>query len=110
MKKINFKKLLSQMHLPKKKEYRTISGKGQHDWKILSISFLIVALLVIAGNTLLFLKVNNPETASDLSGTNVTSNTISQKNLENTVQFFQARATRLTELKLNKPNVTDPSL
>ena len=74
------------------------------------MGFIVLALLVIAGNTLLFFEVNNSESAPSPTGADVTGGIISKKNLEDTVQFFQARAVRFAELKLNKPNVPDPSL
>ncbi len=105
--KFDFKKTISNIRLPKRTEFRTISAKAHHDWKLMVLAFIFLSCLAIAGNFYLFWQIDN-ETYEDTSG-NAPSGVVSQKNLEDTVAFFKNRQARLEDLQNHKPQVPDPS-
>jgi hypothetical protein len=110
LKSFNAKKFFSKFRIPERKEFRTISAKSQHDWKLIVISFFILSFVAIAGNVYLFLEINSGGLFVSSTITATSSEVVSKKNLEDTVSFFNNRQARLDDLKKNKPNFPDPSL
>lgn len=112
MKIPDIKKILSRIRFPRLADYRTISDKAHHDWKIIIVLFIIFSLATIAGNFLFFQQVDRGALFIQPSGEVPAANAdvVSKKNLEDTVQFFRERQARLEDLKTIKPSVPDPSL
>lgn len=112
MKTLNFKKIISKIHLPRVTDFRTIGDKAHHDWKIIIVLFIIFSLVTIFGNYLFFQEVDDGSIFVQTETVESTVNTdvVSKKNLEDTVQFFKERQARLEDLKTIKPSVPDPSL
>jgi hypothetical protein len=112
MKIPDIKKILSRIRIPRLADYRTISDKAHHDWKIIIVLFMLFSLGAIAGNYIFFEQVDNGalfvETAAGESAESI--DVVSKKNLEDTVQFFKEKQARLEDLKTMKPSVADPSL
>ncbi len=106
----SIKHIWSNLREPRKSEFRTISTKAHHDWKVILFGFLLVSIAVMVINMLLFFRINSGELFSPASPVSVRSGVVSKKNLEDTVKFFAERQTHLQELKTTKPTVADPSL
>ena len=110
MKTPNFKNILSHIHLPKRTEFRTISAKARHDWKLIVVFFITLSLCVMGGNFYLFKQIDSGKIFDTSNASTTSASVVSKKNLEDTVQFFRERQARFEDLKTIKPSVPDPSL
>lgn len=108
--KINFDTIKIKLKSLRKGEYRTISAKAHHDWKIMVIVCICGIFVAIAWNVYLFFQIDGGIELSSGETENTSSEVVSKKNLEDTVQFFKERQARLEDLKTIKPDVTDPSM
>jgi len=110
MESINIKKILSKIRIPKRKEFRTISAKSHHDWKMILILFFVLSLLFVVGNTYFFFKINKGEIFINPTEEAGEEGVISEKKLEGAVDFFEDRQIRLERLQSEIPTIIDPSL
>lgn len=108
--KINFESIKAKLISIRRGEYRTISAKAHHDWKIMVVVGMCGIFVAIAGNVYLFFQVDNGTALNDGGVQNQSSDVVSKKNLEDTVLFFKERQARLEDLKTIKPDVVDPSM
>ncbi len=110
MKSFDIKKILNSIHLPQRHEYKTISSKAHHDWKMMVLSCFVLSAFSIAGNIYFFAKINNGSLFSAEAAAEPVSDVVSKKNLEDTVVFFKNKQARFEDLKTLKPSVVEPSM
>lgn len=110
MKNIDIKNLFSLLRAFKRREFRTISSKARHDWKIMVVSFLFLAFVVIVGHFLFFRQIESGKIYTQMIVEDKSPVTVSKDTLEETVIFFGERKTHLDELQMGREVVTDPSL
>lgn len=110
MKLSHIKTSFTHIRIPKRGEYRTISSKAHHDWKMMVVGFILLSAVAIAGNFYLFWQISNSSFSADSSTVAPSQDTVSKKNLEDTVTFFKNRQARLLDLQTNKPSAPDPAL
>ena len=110
MKNFNLHIIIEKFQAMRHGEYRTISAKAHHDWKIMVMSFTVLVGITITINIYLFLQINSGTSLGGGQTVATSTGVVSKKNLEETVQFFQERKARLEDLKTIKPDVVDPSM
>lgn len=110
MKPTDFKKIFSNLKLPKRREYRTISSKARHDWKLIIVLFIFASLFAISWDVYLFWKINDGSIFENNQEAPPRTKIVSKRNLEDTVKYFNESKVRLDDLLNNKPNAIDPSL
>jgi hypothetical protein len=110
MKLPNFKNIFSRFSFHKRGQYKTISEKSNHDWKIIIVSFIILAIIILAGSLYMFIGVSRGDIFLVEQKTEGVVQTINKDELANTVKFFESRKAHFEELKANRPTVGDPSL
>lgn len=107
---IDLKTILQKLHIPKRAEYRTISAKAHHDWKLITILSALLIIIVVLYNVSLFSKVTHDETTTPTSARTLSREAVSQKTLQDTIDYYKAKSEKLSELKTSRPNTYDPSL
>lgn len=94
----------------KPSEYRTISAKAHHDWRIIIMLFAVLGVCIVAGNVMLFRKIASGEHFSTPIPIPSSRTQVSEKALQTTIDYYEAKAQKLGEIKTNPPNSSDPSL
>lgn len=110
MKKIDFKKLLVKLKPTRRREFKTISAKAHFDWRIMVITFFFFWLAIILGSIYMFVKTDNGDIFQVSKEENTGQPVISQKLIEETVQFFEEKKAELERTKNEGSKIVDPSL
>jgi hypothetical protein len=110
MKSFDFKKLTASLKLPKRGEYKSISAKAQHDWKIMLVSFFVLWIIIISLSMFLFFQIEGGKIFQTNAQQVENKPVINKAVLEDVVNSFEAKKARGEGLKTQKLNIPDPSL
>ncbi len=108
----NIKKYISSISLKPKKssEYKTISDKANHDWRLMLLLFIFFVIGVVFLDAFIFVKASKGEIFLAVEKSEEARAPLSEKRLGDAVEQFESRRKNLEGLKLNPPTTTDPSL
>jgi flagellar basal body-associated protein FliL len=95
------------------KHFHSSSGKemkvAERDWRIITISFIVLNIVAIGGSLYLFWVSNSPDADIHASGQQK-NEVFRQKNLDMLITKFNARKDAFARLQTDKATATDPSL
>ena len=80
------------------------------DWKIIFVSTMILAVLVIASNIFIFIKINKGEIFVVEKSAEEGDKTLDLSLIRKTVSYYQNKALEFERIKRAKTPATDPSL
>lgn len=106
-----FKLNLKKIKIPKnlfKREYKAISDKARHDWKIMIIFFLLVYVAITIVNFFIFFEIDKGEIFSVSPQSETRENSVNKKLLEETVNIFESKRIKFENLR--SVSIPDPSL
>lgn len=83
---------------------------AKRDWKIMLFSFAVLSLALACVSGYLFYKINNGEVFLVEQKENGSVEAVNKKNLDETVDRFEAKKAKLLELEQNMTVVPDPSI
>lgn len=110
MKKFDIKKILGSLKPAPKKQYRSVSAKAHHDWKMVIFFFSLVWVAVFLASLYIFFVINNGDLFQKDTETPSAQTTINKKALSDTVNFYSTKASKLQQLESNPPKAVDPSI
>jgi hypothetical protein len=110
MRDINIKKILQKLSFIKKGEYRSISSKVHHDWKIMLITFFVLWVFIIILSTFFFSEISKGEIFTNQSNPTDAKLILDTKSLNDTVTLFESRIQNINDVKTQKMSIPDPSL
>jgi hypothetical protein len=110
MKIPNLKNIFSKFTFHKKTEYKTISEKSNHDWKMILLGFIFLAIIMLSGSLYMFIGVSKGDIFLVEQKPENTVLSINKSDLASTIKFFETRKAHLEALKATRPTVGDPSL
>ncbi len=109
MKSLDMKQLFSQIHLPKREEFRTIGEKARHDWKFILISFFLLGGAFVTTHSLLFIRVDRGEFLNSAPEETSSEEMVKREDLERVIIFFEEKESQFETLRSGMPVVVDPS-
>jgi len=80
------------------------------DWKIIFISTIVLATLVILLSIFIFIKIEKGEIFVVKKSVGEVETTLDVAILRNTVSYYQDKALEFERIKSTKPSAVDPSL
>jgi hypothetical protein len=110
MKNFDIKKILASLKPTPQKQYRSISAKAHHDWKVVILLFSLVWVAVFLASLYIFFVINNGDFFQNDTVVTPPQTTINKKALSDTVDFYSTKAQKLNQLETNPPKVVDPSI
>jgi len=108
MKSINLKKYLGRLTF--RREFRTISSKAHHDWRIMLVFFFLLWIATVLGSLYIFVQIDRGDIFVAENKQEENPVTISKKLLEDTVEVFEGRKIKLEQLETKRSSLSDPSL
>ncbi len=91
-------------------DYKTISSKAHHDWRIMLVTFFFLWIAIVLGSLYMFVQIDRGEIFTSQTTQEENQATVSKKLLEETVEFFEGRKIKLEQLQTQKSIPADPSL
>lgn len=110
MKSFDFKKITASLKFLKRGEYKSISAKAEHDWKIMLVSFFVLWIIIISLSMFLFFQIEGGQIFKTDVPQVENKPAINKVVLEDVVNSFEAKKVRGEGLKNQKLNIPDPSL
>jgi hypothetical protein len=102
--------LLQKLKPSNRAEFRTISEKASHDWKVMVLVFALLSLITIGGGLYMFVQIAKGKL---FQGNNVQVaeiKKINQKDLDRVIEFFDTKKQVFDGLSDRVGVVEDPSL
>lgn len=110
MKSFDIKKITAHLTLPKRREYRSVSAKAHHDWKMMLVSFFFLWVIIFSLSLFLFFQIEGGKIFQTSVPVVEAKPVINKKILDDVVNSYEARRIHSEELKTQKTNIQDPSL
>ena len=106
----NFKSLLQKLRPQNGGEFRTISEKASHDWKVMVLVFALLSLIAIGGGLYMFVLIAKGELFQDVGTKASEIKMINQKDLDKVIKFFDTKKQVFDGVAGSASEVGDPSL
>ncbi len=88
---------------------RELEIRPVRDWKILVITFSVLAVIAIAGNLYLYVQISAGEIFLTPQKQSVSHDSISKSTLDDTIEYYQSKMERQKAVGDVKLRFTDPS-